>query len=612
MSLSTSPDWPETVDLLVVGSGVAGLSAAVTAAANDQRVLLVEKSPWLGGSSAWSGGTLWLPGCDLPGQPSGDSRPARQYLRHELGVAYAAHAPKVRAYLAGAQAAVRFFAGLERGALSLEVDRSTPDFHEAPGSSQGGRVVRARAFDGRRLGSRLPSMREPLAEFTLAGLGIEAGDELRHFQNAWRFWRHPRSTAHVTRQLAGGLWDRLRHGRSMRLVNGQALVAQLLAAADSQVRPVDIRAGVSMIRLRHGTRGAVLDAELRTPAGVRVVGVRAGVVLATGGFAGDEARLAASLPPLPPGRRVASAAPGDIHGDGARLAQAWTGRLERPDLGNPAPKQAPGIARIAGVPVSRYRRRSGAIVAFPHFVDRGKPGVIAVGRDGRRWAAESVCYPDFASEWLKAIGAGGPAELWLVADRCFLWRYGLGAVKPFWLLQPWALWTGYLKASMSIEGLATRCGIDPVALRQTIDGFNAGAPDDPEHRRGSSAFERFGGDPDVNPANPCVAPIARAPFYAVRLEPGCLATLAGIDTDRRGRVLDVQGHPVPGLYACGNDMGHPLGGAYPGNGVTLGAAFIFGHLASRAAMADAARATANRPGRPCALARTGTAHRPLG
>jgi succinate dehydrogenase/fumarate reductase flavoprotein subunit len=229
------------------------------------------------------------------------------------------------------------------------------------------------------------------------------------------------------------------------------------------------------------------------------------------------------------------------------------------------------------VPVSRVPRGGGAWGLFPHFIDRAKPGVIAVTRQGVRFVNEGNSYHDFVQALLKS----GETHAWLVTDHRAIRAYGLGFVKPWPLPLGPHLKSGYLLQGRTIEELARKAEID-TALEDTVARYNENAKmgSDPIFRKGENAYNRFYGDPDIKP-NPCVAPLAQPPFYAVRVEIGDLGTYAGILTNGHAQVLDEHKRPIPGLYATGNDALSIMGGNYPGPGITLGPAMTFGWLAGR-------------------------------
>lgn len=241
------------------------------------------------------------------------------------------------------------------------------------------------------------------------------------------------------------------------------------------------------------------------------------------------------------------------------------------------------------MPVSRFRRRDGSTGVYPHTVsDRAKPGLIAVNRIGRRFVDEAVSYHEFVQAMFRDGNAGG-GPVWLICDRRFLWRYGLGRVKPFRLTLSAEIADAYLRTAPTLAELAQALGITGGALTETIETFNEGAQAgrDQEFGRGSDAYQRYLGDAENRP-NPCVARITKPPFYAVAVYPADLGSATGLVTDETARVLAIDGRAVRGLYACGNDMHSIMNGAYPGPGITLGPALTFGYLAARhAAVSEA-------------------------
>ena len=260
----------------------------------------------------------------------------------------------------------------------------------------------------------------------------------------------------------------------------------------------------------------------------------------------------------------------EAEGDGLRLAEGL-GAEVRQDLAQPA----------ALCPVSRVRWPDGSTGVFPHIIERGKPGVIGVLADGRRFCNEGLGYHDYVTALLKALPEGAPARSWLVCDHRFLRRYGLGIVRPAPVpATPW-LRSGYLKQGATVEDLARACGIDPAGLAATIRRWNEGAArgEDPEFHRGTTAYMRLQGDPDQQP-NPTIAPITQGPFYAVEVVPGSFGTFAGLSTDAGARVLK-NGQPIPGLWAAGTDNASVFGGFYPAGGINLGPAMTFGFIAGR-------------------------------
>ncbi|WP_298728410.1 FAD-dependent oxidoreductase [uncultured Ferrovibrio sp.] len=553
-------------DLLVVGSGAGGMAAAITAKLHGLDVLIVEKESVYGGTTARSGGWLWIPANPLAAREGiKDSKEAaRTYLQHEAGNHF--DAERVDAFLENGPRMVDFFES--KTAVKFVLGPQFSDYHpDAPGALPGGRSICAEPFDGRELGDKIKTLRPPLAEITFVGMMIGSGKELLHFFNVTR---SVVSAAYVAKLLVKYGRDLLTHGRAMRLTNGNALAGRLAKTAFDLGIPLWLNAPAGEL-IKEGDR--VAGAIVQTQDGPVRVRAKRGVVLATGGFPHDIARRAKLYPHAPTGAEHWSPTPEGNTGDGIKLAAS---------LGATTADELPNAA--AWVPVSRVPRRDGSFGVFPHFIDRAKPGVIAVTRAGTRFVNEGNCYHDFCQALVKAH-KNLPGEIcaWLICDHPTLRRYGLGHVKPFPVPIAHQLKNGYLKRGKTLAELAKVCGIDPVAFERTVAEFNKHARkgEDPQFGKGSTAYNRYLGDPTVTP-NPCVAPVETGPFYAVQLVIGDLGSFAGLKADAQARVLDsTTGQPIPGLYAAGNDMASIMGGNYPGGGITLGPAMTFGYIAGR-------------------------------
>lgn len=543
-------------DVLVIGSGAGGLSAAVTAAKRGLKVIVAEKDALFGGTTARSGGWLWIPNHPMQREigVSDSLEEASTYLLDQAGEKF--DPERVNAFLVNGPRMVEFF--VRETALRFDASATFSDYHpDAPGGKPGGRSIVARAFDGRELGPWLAKLRPTLPELTVFGVMIGSGVELTHFM---RWAKSLESAAFVARRLLGHAAATLFHGRGVRLTNGNALAGRLLKSALDA--GVELWASAPARELeREGTavRGAVLE---RGGARLRVA-ARRGVVLACGGFPQDRARRARLFPHA----EHYSPAPETNTGDGLRLAEAVGAKID---------ESLPNAA--AWVPVSRVPRADGGIGLFPHFIDRAKPGVIAVTRKGTRFVNEGNSYHDF----IQALLACGETSAWLITDHRAIRAYGLGFVKPRPLPLSSHLASGYLRRGANVAELARATGIDAAALVATVERYNRAAArgEDPEFRKGSTAYNRFYGDPEIAP-NPCVAPLAAPPFYAVEVVVGDLGTYDGIVTNGNAQVLDANRRPIPGLYAAGNDALSIMGGNYPGPGITLGPAMTFGWLAGR-------------------------------
>lgn len=555
----------ETFDVVVVGSGAAGLTAAATAAARGCSVLLLEATDKVGGTTAISGGMVWIP---ANAKAAAEGRPdtleaARTYLEAVLPPG---DRQRLAAFLDHGDEAVRDLEA--RTSLRLVPVPTYPDYYpDLPGATTGGRVLEPVPYDGRGLGQAFAMLRDPLPEFTLFGGMMISRQDIPHLRRAGR---SARSAWHVAKLVGRYALQRLRAPRGTTLYLGNALAARLLRSALDL--GATVRTGTAVERLLTDGTGRVTGVETRREGRLATVAARRGVILATGG-ASHDAALRADFVPGTAGTLTATVDAGDVS-RGARLAMAVGARLS-----------PPGEAGAFWVPASTFVRRDGSRGVFPHTVtDRAKPGLIAVGGDGRRFVNEAVSYHEF----VRAQIAHGAVPAWLICDRDFLWRYGLGKVKPFARRLGSDLASGYLKRGATPAELAAAIGVPASALAGTIETFNRDADrgEDRAFGRGRDAYQRHLGDSDRRP-NPCVAPIVRAPFYAVAVHPADLGLSAGIATDTRARVLRADGVAVPGLYACGNDMASVMEGAYPGPGITLGPAITFGWLAGTTLARDA-------------------------
>jgi 3-oxosteroid 1-dehydrogenase len=368
--------------------------------------------------------------------------------------------------------------------------------------------------------------------------------------------------------------DRLRYRRGTRLVLGNALSARLFRNLLDRHVPVWLNGRTTRIVMEEGKAcGVVVDrggSEL-------VVRARRGVILAGGGFPAS-AELRQRYFPAPVASQT-SAFSGCV-GDTLSLAQAIGAAL------GPL-----GLDNALWFPSSTATRRDGSTAVYPHIVlDRGKPGLVAVNAAGRRFVNEAVSYHDFTRAMYRAHQASPAIPAWLVCDRRFVWKYGLGMIRPLTpSLRGWVR-RGYLRVAGTIDGLAKAIGVDPAGLEETIRLNNqfARSGTDAQFGKGENAFDRGVGDASHRP-NPCLGPIGKPPFCAVPVFPTPLGTSLGLRTDAQARVLDESGSQIPGLFACGSDMHSAFGGEYPGAGGELGKGMTFGYLAARFAAAGELR-----------------------
>lgn len=549
-------------DVLVIGAGAGGLSTAVTARIHGLDVIVAEKDKFFGGTMAYSGGVLWIPG-NTHAAKAGltDSRQeAKAYLRHEAGNFYAEDVAE--AFLEVGPRMVAFF---ERETEVRFLLSNYPDYHpDAPGGVAKGRSLTAAPYDARRLGTEIARLRPPLETITFIGMMFNSSNEdLKHFFRATRSFG---SALYVARRLAAHLKDLALHRRGVQITSGNALAARLARSAFDRGIPILTGAPAQELLIENGR---IVGARFAGEGGAREIRARRAVVLACGGFPHDPARMAAAYPHVARGGRHVSPTPAGNTGDGIRLAESAGARTML---------RFPNAA--AWMPVSEVPLRGGRTGVFPHLVDRYKPGVIAVNRAGRRFTNESESYHDVGAAMIRDGAEGEDAEAWLICDHATIRKYGLGYAKPAPVPTGIYVRNGYLKRGDTLAELAMATGLDASGLTKTVAQFNAGAErgEDREYGRGQSAFNRFLGDPEHKP-NPNVAPIRQAPFYALRIVMGDLGTFDGLNTDLVGRVIAEDGTPIEGLYAVGNDRASMMGGSYPGAGITLGPIMTFGYLA---------------------------------
>lgn len=568
----------DTYDVIVIGAGAGGMTAAAVAAAEGLSVLLIEKTEFIGGTTAWSGGMVWIPVNAKMKQAGIDDSPADAASYLASTVPEIENAELREVFLARGPEAIDYLEA--RTEVRLQPVKIYPDYYpEKPGSTTGGRVLEPVSFDGARLGADFRRLRPPLPEFTVFGGMMVNRLDIPHLR---KFGRSFRSTLRTMRLVSQYALQRLRAPRGTTLHLGNALAARLYASLLG--RNVDILFGTGVERL--SLEGdAVAGVRIKDSSGLRSIVARRGVVLATGGFSHDR-QLREQF--FPAGAGPVSAAVSAGTGDGLHVAM---------DAG------ADINTRVATpaywVPASRFRRADGTEGVFPHTVtDRAKPGVIAVNAAGKRFVNEALSYHEFVLAMLRDGNDAATRPFYLLCDRRFLWTYGLGRIRPFTVNVRRYVESGELIEANGIEALADCVGVERSALSETVDNYNAHARmgADPEFGRGTTIYQRHLGDAGHGP-NPCVAPIEQAPFYALRIYPADLGTAIGLRTDCHARVLRKDGKVMSGLYACGNDMGSIMNGNYPGPGITLGPALTFGYIAGRhlARAASEAQAQQRKP-----------------
>ena len=556
----------ENCDVAIVGSGAAGLTAGLTAATAGLRVEVLEKTPLIGGTTARSEGMAWVPLSRQAGEAGiVDTKAAA--LLYLQSVSDRTYPDKARAYIDNAE---RMLAFVEANSpVRYELVSNSIDYYDTlPGALNGGRALRPLPANARSLGIDLERLRPPLAATMIfGGMTVAPSDlsdyfSMRHSPHAW---------LRISRRVAAYLLHRARGlPRDARIAGGNALVAGLLAGAE--------RAGAS---IRTNTRAERL---LRTNAqvtglechdGTETIRLQAryGVILAAGGASWDTSARSAWYPHDANRSAHESLTPSDTAtGDGLDLARAVGAALDET-----------ATHAAAWSPVSLVPQRGQTRSPFPHYIDRAKPGIIAVDDTGRRFTNEADPYQDFTANMIETTVSRPAAFFFLVCDSAAIRRYGLGAVPPSPGNRRRFIRNGYLLKARTLRELAAAIDVDAdnliEAARRMSDAAATGA--DPDFGKGASDYNRSNGDPAWRGPNPCLGPVESGPFYAIRMFPGDIATFHGLRTDPSARVLDETGNPIQGLYAAGSDAATVAGGSYPAAGLTIGPAMTFAWLAAR-------------------------------
>lgn len=566
-----SDDTSTEVDFLVVGSGVGAMSAAITAHDLGARVLMVEKSPRYGGSSAMSGGGLWIPNNHLMAAAGFSDTPeeAWEYMKGCVGddVSDA----RQRAYLENAPQAIRYLC--ERTHLRMHVVPDYADYYQhIPGAKEGGRCLEASPFDARQLTeAEFLAMRETVPQELVFGRMSLVISEAQAFLT-----RSPGWLKLFARRLGGYLGDiawRLKSRRDRRCAMGNALIGALRLSLLERGVPLWLNTPARRLLVEKGRVHAV---EIGREGEERIVRARHGVLLATGGFDNNQVLRERFLPQ--PTRTDWSCGNPYATGDAVAMAEEVGAALELMDEAWWGPTVVvPGEERARML-----------------VIEKSLPGGFIVNRNGERFVKETAAYNDIVKAMYANHSESSPCvPAYLIFDANFRRKYPCGpllpgAQQPDWMV-PNAIRRRFIRKADTLDGLAALLGIDARGLRATVERMNrfAASGIDEDFHRGENAFDRFFGDKSVTP-NPCLAPIVKPPFYGFEVWPGELGTKGGISVDEHARVLDRAGEVIDGLYATGNCSAPVMGRTYPGAGSTLGPSATFGYVAARDALMRAA------------------------
>jgi len=556
-------------DVAVLGAGAAGMAAAVFAALEGRRVILIERTEYVGGTSAYSAATTWIPNTQHAAFVGAEDsfEKASTFLDKAVGN----RSPKALrdTFLAKGPEAIRELEA--RTDVRMRARPFHPDYlYELEGATACGRALEPLPFDGRLLGEDLSLVRPPIPEFTILGGLMVDRDDIAHLL---RMTKSLKSAIYSAKLIGSYYLQKLRYPRGTRLVMGNALIGRLLLTARKLGVDILVNADVTEIA---GKDGAVTGLTVAQAGTMRHLKARGGVILASGGFARHQQRRQEFLPkPVP---EYSPAAPGH------------TGKLHDIVLKLGAHYGESADQNCFWAPVSVRKRADGTMAVFPHFVlDRSKPGIIAVDKNGRRFVNESTSYHLFVRAMYAANENGSTIPCYLVTDSVALTKYGIGMVRPGGRGLESYLKDGYLTRAQTLDELATKLGIDAGGLAASVAAMNEYAETgiDRDFGRGTTVYERANGDPRHGP-NPTLGKVATAPFYAIRLYPGDIGAAKGLATDENARIVRTDGSPIDGLYAVGNDMQSIMGGVYPGPGITIGPGITFGYIAGKHAAVRAA------------------------
>jgi 3-oxosteroid 1-dehydrogenase len=552
----------ETYDVVVVGSGAAGATAALRAAELGLSVLIIEKAHKFGGTSATSGGVLWVPNHQLAAND--DSREKTlEYLKAIMPGPV--QQDRLDAYLDNAPEMVRF---LKKLGIPVSV-AAWPDYYPKAASARVDRSLVVDTFDGPQLGAYFPLMREQYNRFKVFGrysmdvmeffsLSTRAkGWVITFLKMFWRYW-----TDFETRKLTA---------RDRRFTMGAALMGWVYKYVLD--RKVEIRLDTKLDELIVSS-GEVKGVKASHYGRVYDIYARHGVVLGAGGFEWNQELRDRFF--QVPGLTRHSSSPEDANRGEALIAGMKIGAATEhtesgwwiPTMHIPMPK------------ASNFEEIHQA--AF----DVGRPHSVCVNRNGVRFVDEACGYDDFGKAMVAdQLKTGANMPCWLIFDATFRVKFSAGGVMPDLLMAdnkiPPDWWDHYIFRAGTLEALAAKIQVPVDALKKTVANMNSYAKTgvDPEFGRGDNPYDQMFGDWNVKP-NPCLGPIDTAPYYAVPINCGDLGTKGGLKADAKARVLDGSGNPIANLYAAGNNSGSPFGNCYPGAGGTIGPAMTFGFVAA--------------------------------
>ncbi|MBC3503769.1 FAD-dependent oxidoreductase [Pseudomonas sp. SWRI59] len=551
-------------DVIVVGSGAGAMTSALFAADQGLSVLVVEKSDKFGGTSAISGGGIWIPNnhyfAAKGGRDSVDL--ALRYLKAATGEH--GDEKRLRAYL---EHAPQMIHALEQSShVRYAVAEKYPDYYpQLPGALQGGRTLDPQLFDTSLLGDELENLRKPSPSTLLMGRVAWTARHAHKVMSRSFGWRLL-IVGLMLRYKLDFKWRR-KGRRDRRAALGSALVASLRRSLMDRQVPLWLNTDFEALLTENGRVSGV---QVRRDGQALDLHARHAVIFGSGGFEQNQA-LREQYLPQPTQRDWSATPPGNNTGAALQAGQALGAATALMDWAWWAPTIAvPGEDKPRGV-----------------FAERAFPGAIVVNGRGLRFVNEAAPYLEFVDAMYRDNQGGGKSiPAWVIFDGHFRFNYAMGPLMPAQVMPDSRLrkeWLNslYFKAD-SLAALAGQIGVDAAGLQQTVARMNAYAQSgvDLEFGRGGNVFDRYYGDSNVKP-NPCLAPLSKGPYYAMRLDAGDIGTKGGLLTNEHAQVVCQDGVAIPGLYAIGNCSASVMGTSYPGAGGTLGPAMTFGYIAAR-------------------------------
>jgi 3-oxosteroid 1-dehydrogenase len=553
-------NWDKEVDTLVVGSGAGGLLSALVAADNHADVLVIEKEAQWGGTSATSGAGIWIPNSDQARAAGFEDNvdDAFKYVR-ALSKENVPDA-NIRAFVENASPMLRWVTN------NTEISYQAfpyPDYHaENPGGSPTGyRTHMPLPIDGKKLGKDVENLRFASPAASLFGYLNW------HFDETYIIlFRAPGWWWHLTKSLARYWFDwpfRFKSRKDRRLTLGNALLGGLRLAINEKKVPLWLESPLEELITE---KGKVTGAIVRHEGKSLRIRAKKGIVLAAGGFDKNQ-MMRDENAPLYRNANYSGGTGGNT-GDSIRAGTAIGA-----DTLNMQSAWAAPVFYVPGEDRGRLCT-----------IERALPGCMMVNQKGERYLNEAASYHIVGQQMARRAAEHGDANpTWFVFDHKYRHNYPVGPLYPImpdWMQRGEV--RGILKKGRTIEELAANMGVPVDTLASTVARFNEHAVkgEDPDFHRGEAAYDKMYGDPRVGP-NPCLAPLAKGPFYAMPIYPGDIGTNGGLLTDDKARVLDAKGKPISGLYAVGNNAASAMGESYPGAGVTIGPAMTFGYIAAR-------------------------------